>query len=199
MILCTRSVLNAVNVSGMSSEMNAAGSDDPVDAIAAAWQRERPGTPVGGIQVVTRVWQLAKLFGDARRRAVAEEGADLATLDLLSTLRRAGHPYELSTRELARLSMVTAGAISQRLARAERDGLISRSRPASGRTVIVTLLDDGHDMVERLVGRVAETDEALLASLTGDEREQLDGLLAHALDDLQYRFGHQPVTHVGTD
>ncbi|MBN9801325.1 MarR family transcriptional regulator [Pseudonocardia sp. UM4_GMWB1] len=183
----------------MASATNPSAPYDKIDAIAAAWLRERPGTPVGGMQVVTRVWQLAKLFGDARRRVVTEEGADLATLDLLSTLRRAGQPYELSTRELAQQSMVTAGAISQRLARAERDGLIRRTRASGARTVVVTLLDDGHRLVERLVGRVAETDESLLAGLSEDQRRSLDALLTQALDDLYRRFGSQSVTHVGLE
>ena len=45
---------------------------------------------------------------------------DAATLDLLSVLRRAGPPYQLTTRQLTEQTRVTAGAISQRVARAER-------------------------------------------------------------------------------
>ncbi|MGH3999936.1 MAG: MarR family winged helix-turn-helix transcriptional regulator [Pseudonocardiaceae bacterium] len=173
--------------------------DDPVDAITGAWQRERPGMPVGGMQVVTRVWQLAKLFGDTRRRVVAEQGADFATLDLLSTLRRAGPPYQLSTRELARQSMVTAGAISQRLTRAERDGLVERTRSLVGPTVMVTLLDAGHDLVDRLVGQVAATDEDLLISLSAGQRDALDALLRIVLADLNKRYGSSAVSHVGDE
>ncbi len=67
--------------------------NDPVDAIALAWTRERPGTPTDAIGVVTRIWHLAKTFGDDRRRVLAAEGVDAATLDLLSVLRRAlAHP-----------------------------------------------------------------------------------------------------------
>ncbi|HWN35979.1 MAG TPA: MarR family transcriptional regulator [Pseudonocardia sp.] len=99
---------------------------DPVDATALAWLRERPGTPVAGIGIVTRIWRLAKMFGEDRRRLLAAEGADAATLDLLSVLRRSGPPYALTTRELAARSRVTAGAISQRLTRAEAEGLVRR-------------------------------------------------------------------------
>jgi hypothetical protein len=51
---------------------------------------------------------------------------DPSTLDLLSVLRRSGPPYELGTRELTRRTLVTAGAISQRVARAEQAGLVAR-------------------------------------------------------------------------
>src|SRR4051794_35069222 len=86
----------------------------PAADIARAWQRERPGTPTDSIEIVTPLWRLAKLFADDRRRVLADAGVDPATLDLLSVLRRAGSPYELSTRELSRRTLVTAGAISQR-------------------------------------------------------------------------------------
>ena len=76
---------------------------DPVDATALAWLRERPGTPVEGIGIVTRIWRLARLLGEDRRRVLADAGADAATLDLLSVLRRAGPPYQLTTRQLTGL------------------------------------------------------------------------------------------------
>ncbi|WP_280401232.1 MarR family transcriptional regulator [Nocardia carnea] len=47
-------------------------------------------------------------------------------------MRRSGPPYRLTTRQIAARSLVTAGAISQRLARAEAAGLITRS-PAPAR------------------------------------------------------------------
>lgn len=47
-------------------------------------------TPADSIGIVTPIWQLAKLFGDDRRRVLARAGVDSATLDLLSVLRRSG-------------------------------------------------------------------------------------------------------------
>src|SRR5690348_3358757 len=43
---------------------------DSVDEIAVGWERERPGTPVDSIGVVTRIWRLGKLFADDRRRVL---------------------------------------------------------------------------------------------------------------------------------
>jgi len=47
--------------------------------------------------------------------------ADPATLDLISVLRRSGPPYQLSTRQLAERTLVSAGAISQRRAPSATD------------------------------------------------------------------------------
>jgi DNA-binding MarR family transcriptional regulator len=172
---------------------------DPVDAVALAWRRERPGTPVEGIGIVTRVWQCAKLLGEDRRRLLADAGADAATLDLLSVLRRSGPPYQLTTRELTERTLVTAGAVSQRVARAEREGLVERSRGAAGsRTVIVTLTAAGHELVERLVDRVLGREAELISGLTPEQQAALTDLLRLFLEDLQTRLGRTRPTQVGS-
>ncbi|WP_280399098.1 MarR family winged helix-turn-helix transcriptional regulator, partial [Nocardia carnea] len=95
--------------------------------IAAAWERELPGARTESIHLFTPLWRVAKLLTEERQRTLRRLGVDDATLDLLSTLRRSGPPYRLTTRQIAARSLVTAGAISQRLARAEAAGLITRS------------------------------------------------------------------------
>ncbi|MEV0598553.1 MarR family transcriptional regulator [Streptomyces sp. NPDC050315] len=173
---------------------------DPVRDIAAAWERERPGTPVSSIGIVTSIWQLAKLFGDDRRRVLARAGVDTATLDLLSVLRRSGAPYTLSTREIGRRSMITAGAVSQRVARAEREGLVAR-HPAQGRprTVEVTLTETGHEVVEATVDQVLHREAELLDGLDPARQDQLTDLLRTLLQDVQQRLGDDRLTHVGDD
>ncbi|GGX03933.1 MarR family winged helix-turn-helix transcriptional regulator [Streptomyces noursei] len=191
----------------MASEPQAQDGDDrpappdsayPVEEIAAAWQRERPGTPVSSIGIVTPIWRLAKLLGDDRRRVLNRAGVDIATLDLLSVLRRSGPPYTLSTRELSRRSMVTAGAISQRVARAEREGLVTR-RPGEGRprSVLVELTPTGHDVVESTVDQVLGREAELLQALSPEQQEQLTGLLRILLLDVQHRLGDDRITQVG--
>ncbi|MFF3227273.1 MarR family winged helix-turn-helix transcriptional regulator [Nocardia suismassiliense] len=173
--------------------------NDPVDAIALAWRRERPGTPVDGIGVVTRIWHLAKIFGDDRRRVLAAEHADTATLDLLSVLRRSGPPYRLTTRQLQDHTMLTAGAISQRVARAEAEGLVTRSPLDDGsRAVVVTLTPPGHDLVERLVDQVLGREADLLSGLTPEQQADLTDLLRILHQDLMSRLGNRKITQVGS-
>ncbi|MFC3994747.1 MarR family winged helix-turn-helix transcriptional regulator [Nocardiopsis sediminis] len=173
--------------------------DDPIDAISLAWLRERPETPVTSIGIVTRIWHAAKLLGEERRRVLAAAGADPATLDLLSVLRRSGPPYRLTTRDLAERTMVTPGAISQRITRAERDGLVERSPRGDGsRAVDVTLTPAGHDTVERLVDRVLGRESELVAGLAPGDRDALDRLLRALLGDLHTELGTASPTQVGT-
>jgi DNA-binding MarR family transcriptional regulator len=147
---------------------------DGVDLIQQAWERERPGTPAASIAVITRIWRIGKLLADDRRRTLARLGIDAATLDLLSALRRAGPPYRLSAGALAKLSLVSAGAISQRVARAEREGLVRRGRSeADGRLSYVTLTESGHALIERSVDGLLRHEEALLTALTSEQRGEL--------------------------
>jgi DNA-binding MarR family transcriptional regulator len=162
--------------------------EDGVDRIQRAWERERPGTPAGSIGVITRIWRIGKLLADERRRALARLGIDAATLDLLSTLRRAGQPYRLTAGAIAELSLVSAGAISQRVARAERAGLVRRERSAAdGRLSYVTLTPAGHALIERSVDELLRHEEALLSGLTADQRADLSALLRILLADLRGR------------
>jgi DNA-binding MarR family transcriptional regulator len=158
----------------------------PASEIADAWRRERPGTPVDSIEVVTPLWRLAKLFADDRRRVLAAAGVDAATLDLLSVLRRSGKPYELTTRELGARTLVTAGAVSQRVARAEKQGLVART-PGSQRTVLVRLTKRGHSLIERTVDRVLGREADLVSGLTASQRQALVGLLDVLLADVSRR------------
>ena len=163
----------------------------PAAEIAAAWQRERPGVPVASIEIVTPIWRLAKLLADDRRRVLQDCGIDPATMDLLSVLRRSGPPYHLSTREIARRALVTAGAVSQRVSRAEREHLVERAAAGHGsRSVLVTLTAAGHALVERSVDQVLGREAQLVRGLRPDERAVLVGLLDRLLSDVTGRVGN---------
>ena len=157
--------------------------------IAQAWRRERPGTPTDSIEIVTPIWRLAKLFAEDRGRVLREQGIDAATLDLLAVLRRSGPPYALTSGQIAKRALVTAGAISQRLAKAEREGLVERSAGTAARhSVLVTLTPAGHALIERSVDAVLGREADLVASLSADERVILTGLLEKLTGDVVLRI-----------
>jgi DNA-binding MarR family transcriptional regulator len=151
----------------------------PVADIAASWQRELPGVRTESIEIITPVWRIAKVLADDRRRTLAALGVDPSTLDLLSVIRRSGQPYELTTREIARRTLITAGAVSQRVARAEDAGLVERApSAASRRAVSVRLTEAGHALIEATVRRLLEHEADLIGTLTPAERADLTGVLA---------------------
>lgn len=162
-------------------------AETSVADIAQGWARELPGAEVESILVITTLWRTSKRLADERSRTMRRLGIDYATLDLLSTLRRAGPPYRLTTQTLARRCLVSAGAISQRLARAEGEGLVTRE-PAGlgGKSVAVTLTAAGHDTVIPAVSKLLSHEAGLVSIFTDEERgqlvEMLERLSEHASD-----------------
>ncbi|MFI6866114.1 MarR family winged helix-turn-helix transcriptional regulator [Nocardia sp. NPDC050406] len=151
----------------------------PAADIARSWERELPGVRTESIEIITPIWRIAKVLADDRRRTLAKLGIDPSTLDLLSVIRRAGAPYELTTREISRRTLVTAGAVSQRVARAEREGLVERvASGVSRRAVGVRLTDRGHELIEGVVRELLEHEAEVVGVLGGEERRVLAGILA---------------------
>jgi DNA-binding MarR family transcriptional regulator len=151
---------------------------DGVDAIEEAWRRERPDVDGSSIGIITRIWRLARFLDRARGDALAGLGTDSSTLDALATLRRAGRPYRLTAGEMQRLSLVTAGAITQRLDRLERAGLVRREGDErDGRVVHVVLTAHGRRLVDRIFVELMRQEQALLAPLTQQDRQTLVVLL----------------------
>ncbi len=168
-------------------------TEDRSERIETEWRRERPDLDPSSIGVVTRVWELAKIFGDRRRRLLAEQDVDSALMDLLGLLRRSGPPHALTTRELTERAMVSAGAISQRLTRAENRGWVRRV-PGPARQVVAELTDEGRDTVDRVAGLIFAADDEALAGLSDRQRRDLAALLRR----LTLTLGSGgPIPHVG--
>lgn len=153
-------------------------SGDAVDGILAAWALERPDVDVSSIAVIGRVLEIAHRVDRNRQAVVAAHGSDLATLDVMTTLRRSGAPYELGVGELQRASLVTTGAITQRLDKIERARLVRRRvEPSDRRRVLVKLTADGHRLVDVLLVAVMDSERRLLAAFSTEEQDLLQALL----------------------
>jgi DNA-binding MarR family transcriptional regulator len=161
--------------------------DDTVDEIQAAWQRERPDLDASSIGIITRLWRLAHHLDAARAQTLAALGTDATTLDALATLRRSGPPYRLTAGEMQRRSLVTAGAISQRLDRLEEAGLVRRQRDSNDRRIIhISLTPRGRRLIDRVFAAIMEQEQQLLRSLAGPERDHLETLLKRWLSTFEH-------------
>ena len=151
---------------------------DEVDRLVAAWERERPDLDVRPMHVLSRVTRLARHLDLARRQAFAEHRLETWEFDVLSALRRAGPPYELSPGRLIRETMVTSGTMTNRVDRLVASGLVERSAdPADRRGVIVRLTPAGRNRVDSALAGLLEHERLLLADLSSEERDSLADLL----------------------
>ena len=74
--------------------------------------------------------------------------------------------------------MVTSSAVTKRIDRLERAGLVTRTvSEADARSRRIRLTEDGVVLVDRLMGRHVANEQRLVSGLTADERAQLADLL----------------------
>src|ERR1700752_2835101 len=97
-----------------------------VDDRAAAWRHQRPDLDVEPLQVLSRVSRLARHLDIARRGAFAAHGLEPWEFDVLSALRRAGPPFQLTPGALLRAPLVPSGTMANRIDRLADAGLVYR-------------------------------------------------------------------------
>ena len=156
-------------------------ADDAVDRITSQWNDVRPDLDVSPIEIVGRVSRLSRLADRLLAENFARFDIEAWMYDVLATLRRNGEPYELSAGELVRQTMVTTGAITNRIDRLEQRGLVERRRAPDRRKVIVRLTSAGLEMVDAVVDSHLDTERAMLAELTARQRTELASLLRTVL------------------
>lgn len=151
---------------------------DEVDRIVEAWGRERPDLDFEPLQVLSRVGRLARHVDRARRRAFAASGLEYWEFDVLSALRRAGSPYQLSPKALLQQTLVSSGTMTNRIDRLVTRRLVERrTDPRDGRGVLVMMTPEGQERVDESISKLLTAEAELLERLSPADRTRLAGLL----------------------
>lgn len=147
---------------------------DEVDALVAAWRRERPDLDTAPMEVLSRITRLAQHLDRRRAGAFGAHGLESWEFDVLAALRRSGPPYRLTPGQLLRETGVTSGTMTNRVDRLSARGLAEREEhPADGRGVLVRLTDAGRETVDATLADLLTAERAMLDGLPEDDREQL--------------------------
>lgn len=158
---------------------------DAVDRIVDQWAVERPELDPSPMTVVGRIHRVAAILDQGLASVFAEAGLGNGDFDVLASLRRAGAPYVLTPSELTATMMVTSGAVTKRIDRLVRAGLVTREVAENdGRGRRIGLTEKGRALVDDLIVRHWANEDRLLGALSGKERGQLAGLLRKLLLDL---------------
>jgi DNA-binding MarR family transcriptional regulator len=142
--------------------------EDEVDRIVAAWGRERADLDFGPLEVLSRVDRLARHLDRARRTAFDASDMEPWEFDVLSALRRAGEPYELSPKTLLQQTLVSSGTMTNRV-----DRLAARR----SRGILVSLTSKGRVAVDAAIADLLAAERDILSGVSADEQGQLAGLL----------------------
>ena len=163
-----------------------AAETDAVDELRGQWERERPDLAgLGAMALVGRINRASHLLSKGMRQVFAQFGLEQQEFDVLATLRRAGAPHELTPGGLLKSAMVTSGAITNRLDKLERKGLVERRPdPDDRRMVRVRLTPEGLELVDRVVVLHVANEERMLAALDEEDRRALDRALRRLLVSL---------------
>jgi DNA-binding MarR family transcriptional regulator len=143
------------------------------------WRRERPDLDVAPMAVIGRISEAAQLISRERLAPVfASFGLQRGEFDVLATLRRSGHPYTLTPTALYEATMVTSGAMTGRLDRLEKAGLVTRKPNREDRRgIVVHLTEQGKALIDEAVASHVENERRILAGLNAEEQRVLIALL----------------------
>ncbi|MEV7979883.1 MarR family transcriptional regulator [Streptomyces sp. NPDC086519] len=165
--------------------------DEPIDHVAriqADWRRERPDVDITPQGVIGRLHRLAGRLTEELCLVYGHYGLSEGEFDVLCALRRAGEPYERAPGELAAHTMVTTGAMTKRIDRLERAGLVTRRRSHDDqRGRIVALTTPGRELIDRAFTDHMRNERNLLDLLTPAEAESLETLLTTWLSRMEDR------------
>lgn len=164
---------------------------DAVDLILEQWARQDPGLDASAMAVFGRLHRSFLRYQAQLARVFEAHGITMAAFDVLAALRRSGPPYRQTMGELAGITLVTSGGITQRVDRLEKSDLVVREKDAAdGRVVHVQLTPAGLELIDTVTRAHFANEKGMLAGLTETEQRQLAKLLRlleRSLDDADAR------------
>jgi len=150
-----------------------------MSSILAQWRRERPDIDPTPMAVVGEIWRAGERLRQDVLANWLDWGLDLAGADVILTLRRQGRGETLSPSALSKDMMLSTSAMTNRLDRLEKRGLIKRTMdPNDRRGLKIILSDEGFELADKMLASHVETEERMLSKLTDTERDQIRSLLA---------------------
>jgi len=166
---------------------------DHVDWILKQWQRERPDLDCRPMGIFGRLARLQQLSSKAIAAGYKAYKLNDAEFDLLATLRRAGPAYTLTPTQLYTSSMLSSGAMTNRIDRLEKRGLVERQPdPNDRRSLKVRLTAAGRQLIDAAIEAHVANEQRLLAALNEAGQEQLANQLKILLKVLEQAAENDP-------
>lgn len=152
-----------------------------MDKFVSEWAKEWPALDASHLETVGRIWRISEHLRRRYELWLQPHGLNWETFDVIVSLRRRGAPYRMRPTELSEACLLTSGAMTNRLDRVERAGLIvRRPAPDDRRSVLVELTPKGIALADQVIQPHFAAARQLLECL--DDRQQQT--LAHLLHDV---------------
>ena len=162
---------------------------DWIDEFSAAWAREYPDTDTTTLSPMTRLVRLGEFMDTFQKETLEPFELTPSDYAVLSTLRRAGPPYELSPSELYTALERSSGGMTKMLKRLEGLGLIERTPdPEDGRSTRVALSQAGVAQQEEVFMQFLSRTQELLHTISLGKLREIDSSLRVLLDAIESHF-----------
>ena len=166
----------------MTKKPVGAGSGNSIDHFMRQWRQARPDLDPDAFGVFGRIHRLSGHFMRKTEQLLGDMGLGWESFSLIVTLRRSGPPFALRPTDLLNESLLSSGAITNRIDRVERMGLARRTAdPRDRRVVIVKLTPAGRALADRAIKRHFEAMTEMLSPLTSRQGRDLADLLGTLL------------------
>lgn len=151
---------------------------DHVDSVIEQWQQVQPDLDARAMGIVGRIFRLAEMMQQQTSSLLAEHGLALWEFDVLGTLRRQGKPYSLTPTALMAATLLSSGAMTNRINRLEEKGYVERTPSTDDRrSLLVSLTPRGLRAIDAATGPRFADAAAAIKQLTAKERMVLADLL----------------------
>jgi DNA-binding MarR family transcriptional regulator len=155
---------------------------DHVDQMVDAWARIAPDLDVTPLAVAGRLLRCAALLERMIDEALRPFGLSFSDFDVINTLRRRGDVDGTNPKVLAASALVTSGAMTARLDRLERAGLLERRPDLSDRrAILVRLTPAGQERSTRALDAVLAADRRFLEPLDAGDHHAVAATLKRLL------------------
>jgi DNA-binding MarR family transcriptional regulator len=144
--------------------------------------------------IVDRIGGLHRRFQRAMDETLDEFNLDYSEYKLLGRLlNKKGEPYRSSPGKLAKMMELSSGAMTNRLDRLEKAGLLRRlPDPDDRRGILVELTPEGKQVYEDAIGVQGRKESLVASALSVPEKKQLNGLLRRMMIEFERAEGGPP-------
>ena len=156
--------------------------NDTIDRFIAEWTAQRPDLDFDYLATIGRILRTSAHLRENMDAWLAPFGLSWEMFDLLASLERSGGKTGLRPTDLYEACMLSSGATTNRIDRAETLGFAQRRPdPDDGRATRIALTKRGHTLTQKAMTEHATQAGEISDRLTAKEQEQLAHLLRKML------------------
>jgi len=155
---------------------------DRIHRMLEQWKHERPDLDASPMGILGRLMILSRLLDRGVEQILQPYDLSIPEFDMLAVLRRCGPPFRQSVGELRAHSLLSSGAMTNRVDRLEQKGLVQREpNPEDRRGVLVVLTKKGRVLIDQVVPERLKEGHGRVSVLSKKDRQQLEALLTRFL------------------